>query len=177
MNGNPQLTIAVKHAVRMDITAHAMAQKRLRESLWARDRIAKLHAAMDDIAAVEGQADCPLKHTFTPGLYAREIFVPAGTIVVTKIHKHEHPVFILRGDCTVYSNDGTLKRVTAPCMLVTPAGTKRAVYVHEDTVWVTVHANPDNETDLENLESLLIAKHYEDIPLLKETSKIEGGKP
>lgn len=172
-----KLANEVKHAVRMDITAHAMAQKRLRESISARERIANLQAALDDIAAVEGQANCPLKHTFTPGLYAREIFVPAGTIVVTKIHKHEHPVFILRGDCTVYSNDGTLKRITAPCMMVTPAGTKRAVYVHEDTVWVTVHSNVDNETDLEKLESFLIAKDYEDIPLLKETSKIEGEKP
>lgn len=177
MNGQPnqKLTIEVKRAVRMQIIRNVQEQERRKERLLARERLSRLQAAIEGIADTEGEADCPLKHTFTPGLYTREIFVPAGTIVVTKIHQHEHPVFVLKGDCTVYSNDGTLKRVTAPCMMITPAGTKRAVYVHEDTVWVTVHQNPDNETDLEKLESLLIAKNYEDIPLLKETSKIEGG--
>jgi hypothetical protein len=75
----------------------------------------------------------------------------------------------------VYSNDGTLKRVTAPCMMVTPAGTKRAVYVHTDTIWVTVHANPNNETDLQKLENMLIAKDYDALP--SATEKIEGETP
>lgn len=165
------LAIDVKKAVRLQIVRNIQAEQQRK----ARALIERLQAALKDIADTEGEVDCPLKHTFTPGLYSREVFVQAGTIVVTKLHKHEHPVFVLKGDCTVYSNDGTLKRVTAPCMMVTPAGTKRAVYVHEDTVWVTVHPNPDDETDLEKLESILIAKHYEDIPLLTETSKIEGG--
>jgi quercetin dioxygenase-like cupin family protein len=169
------LAVEVKRAVRSEILANIMAKERqLTESL-ARERIAKLQAALDDIADTKGQTECPLKHTFTPGIYAREIFVPAGTIVVTKIHKHEHPVFVLKGECTVYSNDGTLKRVKAPCMMVTPAGTKRAVYVHTDTIWVTVHANPDNETDLQKLEYALIAKHYDALP--DAARKIEGEQP
>lgn len=172
------LTIEVKRAVRIEITRNFQEKERRRHELEARERIAKLQAALEGKGATAEHAECPLEHTFTPGLYVRKITVPKRATVVTKIHKHEHVVFVLKGDCLVYSNDGTLKRVTAPCMMITPAGTKRAVYVNDETVWATVHPNPDNETDLEKLESILIAKNYEDIPLLTEASKkIEGGTP
>jgi quercetin dioxygenase-like cupin family protein len=169
------LAIEVRRAVKLEILHNCGEKLRHERESRARERLAELQAALEDIAATEGEANCPLKHTFTPGMYTREIFVPAGTIIVTKIHRHEHSVFVLQGDCTVYSNDGTLKRVTAPCMMVTPAGTKRAVYVHTDTIWVTVHANPNNETDLQKLENMLIAKDYDALP--SATEKIEGETP
>ena len=40
------------------------------------------------------QIDLPLKHTFTTGVYSREIFLPKGSIVVGKIHRHDHLNFI-----------------------------------------------------------------------------------
>lgn len=105
------------------------------------------------------QIEFSLKHTFTSGVYCREIFIPKGSVIVGKIHRHDHFNFITKGDVTVLTKDG-LQRIKGPCTMVSTAGTKRALYAHEDTIWTTIHANPDNETDLEKIENFVIAKDY-----------------
>lgn len=109
------------------------------------------------------QTECPLKHIFAPGVYAREIFIPKGTLVVGKIHKHDHLNFISVGDVTVFTKDGC-ERIKAPRTMVSTSGTKRAVYTHEDTVWTTVHIT--NQTDLAKIEDEIIAKSYDELPAL-----------
>ena len=104
-----------------------------------------------------------LRHFHTDDQYIRELFVPAGSLVVTKIHKKSHPVFIMTGDCSVMTVDG-VRRIKAPYHMITPAGTKRIVYVHEDTVWVTVHSNPTGTKDLSKIEDEVIAKTFDDVP-------------
>jgi len=111
--------------------------------------------------AVFGDSDlCPLTHTFAEGIYVREIFIPAGTIVVGKIHKYEHPNFLLRGSVIVVTEEGGSEHLVAPLSLISPAGTKRVVVALEDTVWVTVHAT--TLTDPQAIEAEIIAKSYED---------------
>ena len=107
---------------------------------------------------------CPLKHTFSDGIYVREIFMPAGTVCVGKIHRHDHPNFLMKGRVTVVTEEGGIQELQAPLSMISPAGTQRAVYVHEDTIWITVHLNPDNETDLKKIEDFVIAKTYDDLP-------------
>lgn len=102
----------------------------------------------------------PLIHSFADGIYVREMLLPAGTIVVGKIHKHSHPNFILTGDVTVYTEDGGVERLQAPQSIISPAGTKRVVYAHENTVWITVHKT--DETDTDKVVDLLTCKTYED---------------
>jgi hypothetical protein len=45
--------------------------------------------------------ECPLVHRFTPGMYIREIFMPAGSLITSKIHKTEHPYTISKGKFAV----------------------------------------------------------------------------
>jgi hypothetical protein len=131
--------------------------------------------------------DCyPLKHSFGSGCYVREISVPAGQIVVTKIHKIDHPCFIMKGVCSVLTERG-VEKLVAPMHFITKAGTKRIVYVHEDAVWVTVHVT--DETDLEKIEEQVIAKSFDELSGdyknvieskkedsdIKTTSEIEDG--
>ena len=69
--------------------------------------IAEKDAVRDTILLVEDmilkapgamKGDCfPLKHKFVDGAYVREIFMPKGAFVVSKIHKFKHPYFILKG--------------------------------------------------------------------------------
>ena len=104
--------------------------------------------------------DCfPLKHTFVPGMYIREITMPAGALLTSKIHKIEHPYFILRGDVSVLTEKGIVRLKTG-FSGITPAGTKRLLYCHEETVWVTVHRT-DN-TDLKLIEEEVIAKNFDE---------------
>ena len=119
------------------------------------------------------EAELPLTHTFTDGVYARQMFLPAGTFVIGKIHKHEHFNFISKGLVHVLTKEG-LKILQGPCTMVSPSGVKRAVYVIEDTIWTTIHANPTNETDLEKIEGFTIAKNYEELDSLEEVKKLEG---
>lgn len=106
------------------------------------------------------QIDPPLKHTFTSGIYSREIFIPKGTIMTGKIHRHDHLNFVSKGDVTVLTKQG-LSRIKGPCTMVSIVGTKRALYAHEDTIWTTIHANPNEERDLKKLEEFIIAPTYE----------------
>ena len=101
----------------------------------------------------------PLKHSFAEGCYIREIFNPKGELLVTKIHKVSHPFFLLKGDMTILMEDG-IKRIRAPHYGITPAGTKRIIYCHEDCVFVTVHAT--KETDIEKIEEEVIAKYFDE---------------
>lgn len=99
---------------------------------------------------------CPLKHSFVPGAYIREIFLPARMFFVTKIHKIEHPYFILKGKVSVLIDDKT-EVIEAPFQGITRAGTQRIIYTHEDTVWITIHIT--NETDLEKIEKEIITEY------------------
>jgi hypothetical protein len=105
-------------------------------------------------------APCPVNHHFADGMYCREIILPKGMLVVGKIHKHAHPNFIMRGDVTFVTEEGIF-RVQGPCSMVSPAGTKRVVYAHEETVWITVHKT--DSTDLEEIEEQVIAKDYAEL--------------
>ena len=91
----------------------------------------------------------PLKHTIIEGLYIRELFMPKGQLVSTGIHKKEHPYFVLKGDVSVLTDEG-IKRIKAPYNNITKPGTKRLILVHEDTIWITVHA-----TKKESVEEIL----------------------
>ena len=101
----------------------------------------------------------PLKHTIVGGLYIREIFMPKGQLISTGIHKKEHPYFILQGDVSVLTDQG-IKRVKAPYHDITKPGTKRLIFIHEDTIWITVHAT-EKESVEEILEDIL-AKDFND---------------
>lgn len=120
--------------------------------------------------------DCfPLKHTFVDGAYVREIRMPKGALLTSKIHKICHPYFVLEGDVSVLTENG-VQRIKAPYSGITQPGTKRILYIHEDTTWVTVHVT--NKTDPDEIEKDIIAESYDDVPdwdglQIKETERIE----
>lgn len=115
------------------------------------------------------QHDFEVRHHFADGIYSRELVIPAGCVLTGKIHRTEHMNFLIKGEITVWTEDG-MKRLKAPVILVSRPGTKRVGYAHEETIWVTVHGT--HETDLERLEAELIEPethliaHKEGLPCL-----------
>jgi hypothetical protein len=101
----------------------------------------------------------PLKHWLAPGVYCREIHLPAGTVVVGKIHRHRHFNIISKGRITCYTEFG-LETHSAPASFISEVGTKRVVHTHEDAIWTTIHPNPTNETNIEKLEAMFTALEY-----------------
>lgn len=136
--------------------------------LCARERLERLESAI----LAEEQIEIPVRHYFIgPGVYAREITIPAGATVTGKIHKHAHLNIISGGDITVFTEHGT-RRIQAPHTMQSPPGTKRAGYAHTDTVWTTVHCS--RETDLEKLEADLIAPSHDAYLAFVEQQQIKG---
>ena len=76
-----------------------------------------------------------LEHAVTPGLYTRELTMPKGSLVFSRIHKHTHPYIMLKGKMAVYDGE-KIQHVEAPFKGITEAGTKRVAYIEEDVVWI-----------------------------------------
>lgn len=103
---------------------------------------------------------CPVTHRFAPNLYLREIFMPAGTQIIGKIHATEHFNILLTGKCTVITAE-SVEYLEAPYTFISKAGIQKVVIVHEDCIWQTTHVT--NETDLEKIESEVIAESYDSL--------------
>lgn len=103
------------------------------------------------------QVDCPVVHGFGPGLYIREITIPAHTFVIGHEHKFDQMNFFLKGKLSILNDDGTVSVLTAPMAFVGKPGRKIA-FSHEECVWTNVHSNPSNESDIEKLENYFVVK-------------------
>ena len=95
----------------------------------------------------------PIKHYFAHGTYVREMHAPAGSLIVGKMHKHDHICIMLQGRAIVYNEHGQ-EEITAPYTFISHQGVKRIFIVLEDMIFQNVH--PANTTDLEQLEKDLI---------------------
>ena len=118
-----------------------------------------------ELQAAAGQSglpevECPLQHSFIDGVYVRTIFIPAGTVMVGKIHKHSHANILSQGEVIVITEGGGCEYLKGPLTMTSPAGCKRAVKAIKDTTWTTIHRT--DETDLDKIEDWVIAKTYED---------------
>jgi len=89
--------------------------------------------------------ELPVINTFTPGLYSREIFMPKGTLLTSKVHKTEHPYVILSGKAKVYKADGDFEELEAGFSGITQPNTRRVLYIEEDCKWVTFHPLSNEE--------------------------------
>tara|TARA_R100000656_G_scaffold60656_2_gene46988 strand:+ start:4115 stop:4687 length:573 start_codon:yes stop_codon:yes gene_type:complete len=102
----------------------------------------------------------PLRHFFADGCYIREIFNPAGELIVTKIHKVAHPYFLMKGTMSILTEEGE-QRISAPFYSITKPGTKRIIYAHTDCIFITVHAT--DKTDIKEIEKDIATEDYGDI--------------
>lgn len=111
------------------------------------------------------QCEPPVIHHFAPGVYMREIRMPRGSLIIGKIHRHAHFNLIPSGDLSVLTESGP-RRIVAPYSFVSDPGTKRCGFMHADTTWITVHANPTDERDLAVLEREILLDDF--MPLFRD---------
>lgn len=129
-----------------------------------RDGILQIENAIASCpTAIFGDDVAPLEHFFVDGAYIRKITMPEGMLLTSKIHKKRHPYFVIKGDVSVLTEEGAI-RIKAPYFGITEPGTKRLLYIHEETVWITFHVT--QETDLEKIEKEIIAESFNDFNLL-----------
>ncbi len=128
--------------------------------------------------------DCVVKHYFSPKdekygccTYAREMFIPKGTLIIGKIHRHQHLNIISKGKVVVYTEFGE-KHLEGPVTFVSEIGLKRSVFAVEDTLWTTIHLTEFvGEENLGKIEEEVIAPDYQEMGLIasvNELAKIEN---
>ena len=143
--------------------------------LSIRDKIDQLEDALmhysEELDLVVGDSEMfPLKHTFVDGLYIREMEIKKDHFAIGKLQKREHLWMLLKGHLTITTIDGTQDYI-GPCYIKSSGGIKRAVYANEDSIFVNIYPNPNNEQDLDKIENTWIAKNYleyEEYKQLKE---------
>jgi hypothetical protein len=116
------------------------------------------HAQSIDFIAHElaglPQKPAPVMHRFAPGIYLREIFMEADSIVIGRVHKTRHFNVLLTGACLIVHADGRREELRAPMTFVSEAGVQKVLYILEDMQWQTIH--PTDETDFGKLDAMLV---------------------
>ena len=115
-----------------------------------------LEAAM--VASDLPRVDCPVHHAFLPGIYCRQIHIPAGTLITSMEHRFAHPFIISKGMIQVVSATEGSVFYGAPWCDITEPGTRRALYAVTDVVWTTFHAT--DETDVEKIGESILTPHF-----------------
>lgn len=117
--------------------------------------LAQIMLALPD----EAKGSMDTRHDFCPGIYARTVFMKAGDVVVSRIHKTKHFFVVVQGSCTVVASDGSRKLIEAPYLGATEPGTQRVLHIHEDCIWTTFHVT--ELTDPEAIGREIIAESFE----------------
>lgn len=151
---------------------HRYAPNMVQEKVIAERRtIAK--AIQDAAMALPAEMRRPIatRHFFAAGVYAREITIPAGVCVIGMVHRMHHVCIISAGEVSVWDPMREVQRYSAPHTFLAEPGTKRVLYAHSETVFTTVHPNPDEERNIEILEARFVAPDFDALGLSVEQEK------
>lgn len=99
-----------------------------------------------------------IRHVFTPGLYAREMSPPRGSVIISKIHKTEHLFVMSKGVIRIFIEGRGWETISAPYLGVTKPMTRRLALVVEDCVWTTFHAT-DKKTPEEVEADIILPRN------------------
>jgi hypothetical protein len=121
----------------------------------------KVETLLEEVLAMP-QVECPENHYFGPGIYIKEVTLPAGSVIIGKPHKVAHMCVLLQGKMIIAKEDGSKVELVAPMTFVSPPGRKVA-YILETVVFQNIFAT--EETDIEKLENMFVDNTQ---PLLEE---------
>ena len=114
-----------------------------------------------DVQSEEMMETLPLKQNIEGGIYTREVFMPKGSLVISMIHKVQHPTFLLRGKVSYLTDEETVSTIEAPHKIFTQIGAQRVFYVHEDTDLCCVYRT--DKTTFEEAEADVLCNDYKEL--------------
>ena len=127
---------------------------------------------------------CPLNHTFVPGMYLREIIMEAGDKITSKIHRIRHPFFVLKGSANVWTDGIGWQLIKAPYFGITEPGTRRVLQIIERCHWITCHSTdiqPEDDSPeavqraIDAIEDEIIEKHENNLLKYESEDRIQAG--
>lgn len=114
------------------------------------------------------QAELTTEHFFSPGMYCRRVYRPAGTLIVGKVHKEPHFFMCVKGEIVAWTETG-MRKLEAGDVIESKPGTKRVTLAVTDAIGVTVHRT--DKTDLNEIEAELIEP--DDAALFDSSNKLK----
>lgn len=121
------------------------------QEISIRDRLNDLETEMRN----QPQLNLITDHFFSPGIYTRVLHIPKGCLLTGKIHKEPILNIMIKGEISVLLGE-EVKHIIAPYICVSPAGSKKLGYAHEDTIWIGCHGTDD--FDLVKIEKRFVAQ-------------------
>lgn len=121
------------------------------------------------------QAQCPISHYFAPGVYVRQMVLPAGVVGIGRRHRHEHVTLMQKGRVALLLPGNIVREYAPPDTFIASPGHK-VFYALEDTVFVNIHPNPDNIRDLDALQEMCVDDSVFQLPILDRSADIEDFK-
>lgn len=129
-----------------------------------RQQIDRLQAEMVKMP----QADLKTDHYFSPGMYCRRVYRPAGTLIVGKVHKAPHFFLCAKGEIIAWTETG-MRKLQAGDVVECQPGTKRVTLALTDAIGVTIHQT--DKTNLDEIEVELIEP--DDSALFDSSNKLK----
>jgi hypothetical protein len=102
-------------------------------------------------AEVSAGPACPVTHIFEPGMYIREMFIPAGALFIGRPHNFGHRCELLSGKAMLVQEEAKT-HVEAPAELWSKPGFMMCLYAKTDVIGRTYHPNPDERRDTDAME-------------------------
>ncbi|MES1989220.1 MAG: hypothetical protein V4440_14545 [Pseudomonadota bacterium] len=96
-----------------------------------------------------------ISHHFSDGLYAKEMFLPAGYTALSHSHVYSHLSILAKGKVMVVANS-VESTYTAPVCINIAAHIHHEITALEDASWFCIHAT--NETDINKVDETLIER-------------------
>jgi hypothetical protein len=114
------------------------------------------------------QVQIETSHLIHGKMYARTIFIPAGTALTGVLTKLDN-ICIVLGDISVTTDDGVV-RLTGYNILPATKGYKRVGYAHSDSYWTTLI--PTEKTTVEEIENEMSDESH--LLQSRQITQIEG---
>lgn len=118
------------------------------------------------------------KHFFLPGMYIRTVLMEQFQWVTSMTHNTVHPFFIRRGKVSVYSENAGEELLETGHMGITTPGTRRILFMHDETEWATIHPLPfitGMENNLSDEEKDAVVLGIEDLIIFEHVNPLLGG--
>jgi hypothetical protein len=124
---------------------------------WFQDELRKLP-----------QIEPEIKNSFSPGVYARTIYMPAGIYLIGKTHKTEHFNIAHTGMANV-TIDGQTKLICGGEFFKSEPGSKKVFEIISAMKWTTIH--PTEKTDIDEIEKDTVYTDEEEVLLMQSEIK------
>lgn len=109
------------------------------------------------------QVYCEVREFHAPGVYAREITIPKGVVLIGAVHKTQNLAVLSKGKLRLVTGECTTDIEASPTPLTVNHGSMNAAYALEESVWTNYFSNPTNEKDPRKLVEMFSEMNYDEL--------------